>query len=317
MKKVLRANLYFLIILVLEIVLPVFLGQLYYLLNITDTRVTLLLNHIILFIIPAIVYLIITKASFKKTLKLNKLRLKQIFLIIVLSFAVQPIMSFFSLIGSFFFTNEIGGFVSEISSMPYILLLGLIAVLPSISEEITIRGIVLSGYEEKNKYIATAVTGLFFGILHLDPHQFLYTTILGFIFALVVRITNSIYSSMLMHFIINGTSATLAKLSNLFMEGIETVNETKELTLKYLNLSEKLSMLYFFGALAAFFVVIVYYILRKLEKVSTEEVNNERKIIELDYGFRNTDGLIEEDRIINIPFILAIIIYIIVMFKII
>nr|WP_286172887.1 CPBP family intramembrane glutamic endopeptidase [Caproiciproducens sp. MSJ-32] len=194
--------------------------------------------------------------------------------------------------------------------MPYILLLGLIAVLPSISEEITIRGIVLSGYEEKNKYIATAVTGLFFGILHLDPHQFLYTTILGFIFALVVRITNSIYSSMLMHFIINGTSATLAKLSNLFMQGIETVNETKELTLKYLNLSEKLSMLYFFGALAAFFVVIVYYILRKLEKVSTEEVNNERKIIELDYGFRNTDGLIEEDRIINIPFILAIIILI-------
>ena len=39
--------------------------------------------------------------------------------------------------------------MTEISSMPYLLLLGLIAVLPSISEEVTIRGIVLSGYEEK------------------------------------------------------------------------------------------------------------------------------------------------------------------------
>lgn len=317
MKKVFKANLYFLIILILEIVAPIFLGQLYYLLNITDARVVLFLNHFILFIIPAIVYIVITKSSFKKTLRLNKLGLKQISLIILLSFAVQPIMSFFSLIGSFFFTNEVGGFVSEISSMPYLLLLALIAVLPAISEEITIRGIVLSGYEDKNKYVAAAVTGLFFGILHLDPHQFLYTAVLGFLFALVVRVTNSIYSSMVMHFIINGTSATLAKLSNIFLQGMEAVNEAEELTLKYLNLSEKLFMLFMFGALAAIFVVIVCYIFRKLEKISREEENNGDKIIELNYGFRTVDDTIEKDRILNIPFILSIIIYILVMAKII
>lgn len=317
MKRILRANLYFLTILVLEIVAPIFLAPLYYILNITDTRVVLLLNHVILFIIPAIVYIIATKSSFKKTLRLNRLGLKQIFLVIVLSFAVQPIMSFFSLIASFFFTNEIGGFVTEISSMPYLLLLGLIAVLPSISEEVTIRGIVLSGYEEKNKYIAAAVTGLFFGILHLDPHQFLYTAVLGFILALLVRITNSIYSSMIMHFIINGTSATLAKLSNMFSLGVEAVNETEELAFEYLSLSEKLTILYVFAALAAVFIVVVYYLFRKLEKISNKEVINGNNAIELSYSFRTVDDTIIKDRIINIPFILSIMIYILYMFKII
>ena len=39
------------------------------------------------------------------------------------------------------------------------------------------------------------VTGLLFGIMHLDAQQFLYATILGFVLALVVRITNTIFAS--------------------------------------------------------------------------------------------------------------------------
>ena len=76
--------------------------------------------------------------------------------------------------------------MTEISSMPYLLLLGLIAVLPSISEEVIIRGIVLSGYEEKNKILQCSLQDCF-RTLHLDPHQFLYTAVLGFILALLVR----------------------------------------------------------------------------------------------------------------------------------
>ena len=110
---------------------------------------------------------------------------------------------------------NVGEFVNNIISAPYILLLAVMALLPAISEEITLRGVILSGYNNKNRYVAAAITGLFFGILHLDPQQFLYTAALGFIFALVVRITGSIYSSMIMHFIINGTSVTMLKVTEL------------------------------------------------------------------------------------------------------
>ena len=87
---------------------------------------------------------------------------------------------------------KLENFVTGIVDSPYIILLLLIAVLPAITEEITIRGVVLSGYEDKNIYLAASITGLLFGIMHLDPQQFLYAAVLGFVLALVVRITNSI-----------------------------------------------------------------------------------------------------------------------------
>lgn len=306
MGKVFRANMYFLIILLMEIFGPMILVPIYKVIGLNDTRIILFLNHVILFLLPAILYLILTKSSFKDTLKLNKLPWKDTLLIILLAFMVQPIMTFFSLIATFFFNNEIGVFISEITSTPYIFLLSLVALLPSITEEITIRGIVLSGYENKNKYVAAIITGLFFGILHLNAQQFLYAAVLGFILALVVRITNSIFASMIMHFIINGTSVTIAKLSSYITSTTSIIGDTAELTLKNIPLAEKLVLFITYGAIAVVFATFVFLIINKLEKL-----NMKRRSENLSY----TRGEIVKDNenIFNIPFILTIIIYIIIM----
>lgn len=309
MKKVLRANIYFLIILLIEIFGPILLLPLYKIIGISDIRILLLINHLILFLIPALIYLIVTKSSFKETLRLNKLHWQDTLLIILLGFLVQPVMTFFSLISTFFFNNEVGAFVSEITSTPYILLLGLIALLPSITEEVTIRGIVLSGYENKNKYVSAVITGLFFGILHLDPQQFLYATILGFIFAIVVRITNSIYASMIMHFIINGTSVTLAKISSMIMEAFPTLNEGTELTLKNISISEKIMLIGVYGFIAIVFSVFVFLIIYWLQKI-----NLKRNLEEGNIRNENNDHReIKKERVLNLPFVIIIIVYLIYM----
>lgn len=304
MKKVLKGNIYFLIILLLEIFAPIVLLPIYKFVGVTDIRIVLLINHIVLFLLPALIYLLINKLSIKQTLRLNRLYLKDTLLIILLGFIVQPVMMFFSLISSFFFNNEVGAFVSEITSTPYILLLGLIALLPSITEEVTIRGIVLSGYDNQNKYIAALITGLFFGILHLDPQQFLYATALGFLFAIVVRITNSIYASMIMHFIINGTSATIAKISSMIVEIFPNINEGAELTLKNISTSEKMMLVLSYGFLAIVFSIFVFLIVYYLDKI------NKKRSIEYrnDEYEKNT-----KEKIINLPFVLIIVIYIIYM----
>ena len=304
MKKVLKGNIYFLIILLLEIFAPIVLLPIYKFVGVTDIRIVLLINHIVLFLLPALIYLLINKLSIKQTLRLNRLYLKDTLLIILLGFIVQPVMMFFSLISSFFFNNEVGAFVSEITSTPYILLLGLIALLPSITEEVTIRGIVLSGYDNQNKYIAALITGLFFGILHLDPQQFLYATALGFLFAIVVRITNSIYASMIMHFIINGTSVTMAKISSIIMEMFPNINEGAEITLKNISASEKIMLVVSYGFLAIVFSIFVFLIVYYLDKI------NKKRNIEYrnDEYEKNT-----KEKIINLPFVLIIVIYIIYM----
>lgn len=302
MKKVLKANIYFLIILILEILGPYALRPIYAVLGIRDLRFILLFNHVILFLVPAIIYLLVTKSSFKIKLRLNKLHWQDTLLIILLAFIVQPVMTFLSLISTFFFNNEVGSFIYEISSTPYVLLLGLVALLPSITEEITVRGIVLSGYENKNKYVAAAITGLFFGIFHLDAQQFLYAAVLGFIFSLVVRITNSIYASMIMHFIINGTSVTLAKISKIITENLPMAMENTEFSLKNISSEEKLLLLITYGVIAIIFSIFVFLIIYALEKIKAK-----RSLIE-------GNSLIETDKskesILNIPFILIIVIYI-------
>ncbi|WP_294189424.1 type II CAAX endopeptidase family protein [uncultured Clostridium sp.] len=305
MKKVLKANIYFLIILIIEILGPYVLRPIYIALGVSDIRLILLFNHLILFLIPAIIYLLVSKSSIKETLKLNKLHWQDILLIILLAFMVQPVMTFLSLISTFFFNNEVGSFIYEIISTPYILLLGLVALLPSITEEITVRGIVLSGYENKNKYVAAAITGLFFGIFHLDGQQFLYATVLGFIFALVVRITNSIYSSMIMHFIINGTSVTLAKISKIITESLPISVETTEFSLNNIGSKEKLLLLITYGVIAIIFSVFVFLIIYALEKLKAK-----RKVIEGSTVITVEDS---KENILNIPFILIVIIYIIFM----
>lgn len=308
MKKIFKVNLYFLVILIIEILAPLLLRPFYIKIGLLDTRLILLFNHIILFLLPAIIYLLLTKSSFKETLKLNKLELKNILLIILLAFIVQPIMTFFSLISTFFFNNEIGAFITEITSTPYILLLALVALLPAITEEITIRGIVLSGYDDKNKYVAAIITGLFFGILHLDPQQFLYATVLGFIMALAVRITNSIFASMIIHFIVNGTSVTMAKIANYVTKALSVSNETAELTLKNISYSEKITLVIIYGSIAIIFAAISFAIIYALEKI------NSKKKAE-DVGISTVACNNKNERIINIPFILSIILYIVIMIR--
>lgn len=306
MKKVSRANTYFLIIVLLQLFLPVHL--IFNWLQITDIRLILVINHIIIFIFPAIIYLIITKQSARKVLKLNKLYFKDSLLIVLLAFVCQPIMAFFSLLSQFFFENEIGNFMTEIVNTPYIFLLLLVAVLPAITEEVTIRGVVLSGYEDKNIYLSCIVTGLLFGIMHLDPQQFLYATVLGGVLALVVRITNSIFAASLIHFLINGTSITLQKLLSLIPQSTSVMEQATEVSLKAMPIEGKLFIMIFYGGLALAFSICAYFIIKKLA-----ELNIRRGVItKEEMSIKDSKS---NERVFNIQFIIIIIIYLLYMMR--
>ncbi|NFO55284.1 CPBP family intramembrane metalloprotease [Clostridium botulinum] len=317
MKKTFIANLYFLIILLGEIVGGQVLGIFYSILGISDIRLILFLNHMILFIIPAIIYVIIVKPNIKQTFKLNKLYLKDFFLIIVLSFVSQPLVSLFSLITSFFFENDIGNFVSEISSTPFLIMLLLMAVMPAITEEITLRGIVQSGYDDKSDLKTCIIIGLLFGIFHLNGQQFLYAAVLGGILAYLVRVTNSIFASMTLHFMINGTSVVMQKMLTFLQDKFGIEEAAQDISIKALSLAEKMSLLKSYivaGVVSAFLIVLI---LKKLKKINDKRKQNlineqiqykEAEIIDYQY-FNKGISYNKEDKIMNWPLIVTIIIY--------
>lgn len=306
MKNVSRANTYFLVILLLQLFFPIY--SIFKIFNITDIRLMLFLSHTITFIIPAIIYLIVTKQSPRDVLKLNKLYFKDSMLLIVLAFICQPIMTFFSLISQFFFENEVATFFGQIIETPYIVLLLLMAVLPAITEEITIRGVVLSGYKNKNIYLSAIMTGLLFGIMHLDPQQFLYATALGFIFAIVVRITNSIFAASLMHFLINGTSVTLQKLISFVPQNGDIMEQASEISLKSMPLIMKLYTGAFYGSIAIAFGIVAFFILKKVADMNIRRGIIKRQDISIKYN-------VEKENIFDLQFIAIIIIYLLYMIR--
>ena len=92
MSKLQRSNIYFLILVLLTIFLPEYLIKTYLLIGIKDIRVMQFLNHVILFLVPAIIYIIVTKVNIKETFRLNKIHLKDLLLIILISFVCYPLM---------------------------------------------------------------------------------------------------------------------------------------------------------------------------------------------------------------------------------
>ena len=321
MKKTFRANLYFLIILLGEIIGTNFLGIFYLTMGLTDIRVQLFLNHMILFIIPAIIYVIIVKPNIKQTFKFNKLYLKDFFLIIVLSFVSQPLVTLFSLIMSFFFENDIGNFVSQISSTPFLIMLLLMAVMPAITEEITLRGIVQSGYDDKSDLKTCIIIGLLFGIFHLNGQQFLYAAVLGGILAYLVRVTNSILASMTFHFMINGTSVVMQKSLTFFQNKFGIEETAQDISIKALSLAEKMNLLkgYLIMGLVSTFLIVL--MLKKLKRINDKRKQNlineqiqykEAEIIDYQY-FNKGISYNKEDKIMNWPLIVTIIIYFIYM----
>ena len=62
---------------------------------------------------------------------------------------------------------------------------------------------------------AALMSGLIFGLMHLNFNQFSYGFVLGVIFAAVVEASGSIYASMAIHFLINFQSATGNKCTDI------------------------------------------------------------------------------------------------------
>jgi sodium transport system permease protein len=80
-----------------------------------------------------------------------------------------------------------------------------IALMPAICEEMLFRGFIFTSFKSK-KGVKMAIIGsaILFGFMHIDFIRIIPTSILGINFAFAVYKSESIFVSMLMHFINNG-----------------------------------------------------------------------------------------------------------------
>lgn len=88
-----------------------------------------------------------------------------------------------------------------------------------IGEELLLRGLILQFLKKKTKY-ANLIQAIIFGILHLNPIKFIYTTISGIFFGNVRLRPNPIWWIILLHSTFNLVSIFLYKPFMIIVERI-------------------------------------------------------------------------------------------------
>lgn len=168
-------------------------------------------------IVPSVLYLFLTGQNSwngirgpREALRLRPMNLVSVLLVILLAFLLMPLMSFINAASMMFTSNQVGTTMQGMMELPAWLSFLLMAVLPALCEETVYRGIFYNEYRKKSIRKGILLSGLLFGLLHLNLNQFCYAFVMGCLFALVVEITDSLLSSMIIHFVINGSSTAIS-----------------------------------------------------------------------------------------------------------
>ncbi len=291
MTSTLFSNLFILILIILQLVVPIVFD----ILNIPNLTVLILAEYLILFI-PSIIYIIVTKQNLSTALHLKPINLKSLLLLLLFSIIIQPSMSLLAAISSLVFPNNVSEFIMSLNELPLLLALFILAITPAICEEIAFRGAFASGYKNINIKKAALMNGLMFGFLHLNGQQFLYAFVMGILFTYIVYITGSIFSSMLVHFIFNGGQLLIARIATTYLPD----NQAQEI-LSNPDINAMFISIAFYAFLTIVTIPLIYLILKKLKEFNKENVNIE------EYAINNFT-----QKVINWPVFIITIIYVII-----
>lgn len=286
-------------------------------------------------IVPALIYMIKYKKSYRETVRFHKMKIGDIFLCILFGILIQPLLTFLNALSLVFTTNSVNSMMFEISEeIPFFLGVILLAFVPCVLEETVYRGIFYNEYQKVDPWKAVLLSGVLFGLMHGNLNQFVYATVMGILFALLIEATGSILSTMLIHFCVNAWSVVviyalpkmyevLKAFYELYKEqGYEEVTKEIELMMGDFSLtasewiqqtmqaSETVeltigSVVYVYGMPAICMSFLAYLVYKKLAKRS----GNWERICEF-FGNKKEDA----QPIVTIPLMLGIAIGVVFMF---
>ncbi len=171
------------------------------------------LIYALAFGIPAVIYALYVRQKEGQpvhvTLSFRKLPVKSLLLCIALGFLIQPVLSFVASLASLVFQDITTSSIQGMAEMPLVFFIITTGILPAFFEELICRGMMLDGYRNTPLWYMLLIPALFFGMLHLNFQQISYAVVAGVLLAYLVKITGSIWSSMIVHLIINGTQSLL------------------------------------------------------------------------------------------------------------
>jgi membrane protease YdiL (CAAX protease family) len=182
------------------------------------------LGEIMLFV-PMVVYLILWQLgaikraaeqgdvkpqNLWKRLHYNKVKPSTLLYALIFTWLSMPLTTLINAISMLFVDNTVMMLSEQILGVAFPVMLFFMAIVPAFCEETLFRGVVYGGYRKHgNKFVAVMLSGFLFGIMHMNLNQALYAFAIGVLLALLLEATNSIWPTILFHFVYNAQSCCL------------------------------------------------------------------------------------------------------------
>ncbi len=178
----------------------------------TGVQITIISNILVSQLLfvggAALIYTLLSPGIKAKDFYIKPLSIVDALICIAIAWMIMPLLSFINVLSQFFVQNQIQDAIVDMVALPYLITILLTAVSPAVLEELLSRSIILRNYQSKPVLTACLASGMFFGFIHLNINQFLYAFVMGAIMAYIVMVTGSIFSSMIIHFVINASGTT-------------------------------------------------------------------------------------------------------------
>ncbi|WIF94253.1 type II CAAX endopeptidase family protein [Caminicella sporogenes] len=269
--NILEVNLFYLVIAILLLTFGGYFQKL-------NIKIGLLITEYVIVLFPLLIFLKLRNKDIKKVLRLNRLRIKHAFLIIVITLFMYPVAVFFNLLMMIIIRS-----FSVIKPLPiptadsfheYIGLFFIIAISAGICEEIFFRGMLLSAYEERFGKKAIVITAFLFGIFHFNLQNLFGPVVLGLIFGYLVYLTDSIYAGIIGHITNNGLAVTLAYMIRVLSSKFNLQSgAVSENTMP--NVANMIGGLIFIGIVAIIMGILAYLLIKVIrEDMKIDDVKN-------------------------------------------
>lgn len=170
-------------------------------------------------VIIALVFAQRTGNPLKHTLRLKAPRLSEALLSVLSALLFLPASLMLAavmliIVELLFGSIAISSALTDYLNNPLITI-GLLSLVPAICEELAFRGVILRGLEAKFKpATAIVLTGVLFGLVHMDFQRFISQMLVGIMAGYVVYRSKSIFCGMLVHFTNNAVAFLISAFSS-------------------------------------------------------------------------------------------------------
>ncbi len=164
----------------------------------------------LVFIVPAVIFVLATRTKWRDMLKLHKIRISTVLIVILFTFLCMPLVTVVNLATQFFVENAVEANSSMFMMMPFGVTFFIIAIYAPVCEEVVFRGVT---YESLKKdmsiFKAMIISAVFFGLAHMNFNQAAYALLLGIILVMVREAAGSLWATILVHVVFNGWNVVL------------------------------------------------------------------------------------------------------------